>query len=121
MDIHYLKDCSFLESRCTLKNYLEGEVEDTNPSTGKEGIRYHNFITALFLRIFGKIKIERSESGEKIYLNKGSFIKWKKWKDSCKEQEEPVNNKLNDKNYRNKLNTANKGMEKINITYIKNM
>lgn len=82
MQVRYFQT-SFLESRCTLENWNGKNydfTQDINPETGKAGIRCHHFITALFLRLLGKIHIEQTADGQTVYLNKNSFHKWCKWR-----------------------------------------
>jgi hypothetical protein len=73
----------FQESRCTLlgwNNQDYDSVNDTNPLTGKQGIRCHNRVASFFLKLLGKIHTLHTEDGKTVYLNKRSFQKWKTWK-----------------------------------------
>lgn len=60
---------SFFESRLI----FAGIDQMKNPS-----IRYHNFITAFFLKFFGKIVEITDIRGQTYYLNRGSLINWLK-------------------------------------------
>ncbi len=83
MKAHPLDHNILWPSRCSLEgwnNLSYDYQEDYNPRTEKAGIRCHNWLTAFFLRIIGKIYTFKTESGGKVYLNKNSFIKWRKWR-----------------------------------------
>lgn len=63
----------------TTRTYFENinSKNDNNSQTNEEdGIRSHNWFTALFLSIFGKITTVQTLNGKKIYLNTGSLKKW---------------------------------------------
>ncbi len=65
----------FQHSRCFLDTF--DEKNDINSDTKRAGIRCHGWFTAMVLKIFGKIEKVQTSAGEKIYLNKGSFEKWR--------------------------------------------
>lgn len=66
---------------CHSRIYFQAfqKVQDGNPANPVDlGIRCHNKFTAFFLRCFNKITDFTLANGTVIYLNKGSFEKWKK-------------------------------------------
>lgn len=57
------------------------DLKDVDPVTKENGIRFHNSISALVLKIFSLFGltsgiVQFNYSGDTIYLNKGSFKKW---------------------------------------------
>lgn len=61
---------SLLESRLTFDG-----VKESNASK-KQGIRFHNDLTAFFLKIFGKTVDIQDVTGKIYHLNRGSLIGW---------------------------------------------
>lgn len=66
---------NFWHTRALFDTY--DEANDANPKTGRVGVRCHDWLTALFLRLLGKIVTIKSSAGKVIYLNKNSFDAWR--------------------------------------------
>ncbi len=83
MIVHYHSSGLFSQSRCSLENWDQfsyDHTNDRNPKTNKNGIRCYSFFASLFLRLFGKVHIEKTKDGKSVYLNRKSFKKWIKWR-----------------------------------------
>lgn len=65
----------FQESRCFFETF--DETNDIDPVSQKAGVRCHFWLTALFLKIFGKIEEYKTADGKILYLNRASFEKWR--------------------------------------------
>lgn len=65
----------FQHSRCFLETF--DAENDINPVSQRAGIRSHCWITALFLKLLGKIEEINTSDGKTVYLNRESFKQWR--------------------------------------------
>src|SRR5690242_10583610 len=114
-DVIYYPSCLFKQSRCSFNG--NNADTDTNPETGKVGVRIHNKLTALILSCFGKISTGWDDDlQQRVYFNKASLENWRDWKNLSSSSELNIEEILLDVKSKNKEKVSQKEPEESHGT-----